>query len=195
MKALLKPEFPRAFRSPEEYESWRASLSEREARERERAVELLRGIPMRRYEGVAPAPWRGGLLHGPAGVGKTREAIARLLPTSRGIFYEAHEFIEDARALEMDRGTDLQERRNREAFRAAHFVLDDLGARRPTQFAEDATLRLVNHRWKERLETLVTSNMSPLEIAETWGDRIASRIAGFGAVEAMNGPDKRIPKP
>ncbi len=59
------------------------------------------------------------------------------------------------------------------------------------QFAEDAILKLVNHRWKERLETLVTSNLTPDLIAVYWGQRVASRIEGFGSAEETSGPDRR----
>jgi DNA replication protein DnaC len=188
---LLNPAVPAsAFKSEKEYDDWRRDVEDRKARTAAAEVAELRGIPTKRYEGVEARPWRGGLLYGPAGTGKTREAIARLLST-RGIFYEAAEFIEDARAIELDRATELQERRHREAFKTAHLVLDDLGARRPTQFAEDAVLRLVNHRWKERLETLVTSNLSPDEIVEAWCERIASRIEGFGKAAEISGRDRR----
>ncbi len=188
---LVNPETPTAvFKSEQDYDAWKASLESRNAMANASALADFRGIPTKRFEGVESSPWAGGLIYGPAGVGKTWTAISRLLSTN-GIFYEAAEFIEDARAHELDRQDDLQERRLRGALRTAHLVIDDLGARRPTQFAEDAILRLVNQRWKERLETLVTSNLSPAEIMETWGQRIASRIEGFGPVEKAAGKDRR----
>ncbi len=189
----IPPQAPKnsPYASAAEYAAYWEEKKRREEDEAKASAIRLRGIPIRRHDGVAPKPWRGGLLHGPAGVGKTREAIARLLSTPRGIFYEAAEFIEDARAMELDRADADQERRWREASRTEHLVFDDLGARRPTPFAEDAVLRLINDRWKSERETLVTSNLAPAEIMEIWGQRIASRIEGFGPVEILCGKDRR----
>ena len=171
---------------------WGDEQKERDEQAAEARLAKLQGIPQKRYQDVAPKPWQGGLIHGPSGVGKTREAVARARSLPRVIFYEATEFIEDARLIELDRADELQQKRHDWASAKEYLVLDDLGARRPTAFAEDAILRLVNHRWKEGLETLVTSNLAPAQIAEIWGERIASRIFGFGSVLTMAGPDRRI---
>lgn len=191
----LKPVIPHpgAFKDEADYDRWKAHLEEKKRRDDERSIELLRGIPTIRYEGVEAKTWHGGLLYGPAGVGKTREAIARLLSTPRGIFYSCAEFIEDARAEEMDEADELQERRLGAARTVAHLVLDDLGARRPTVFAQDRVLALVDYRWSRALETLVTSNLTPREIGEAWGERVLSRVLAFGVVERLTGSDRRRP--
>ena len=192
----LAPQIPAAapapFKDEAEYDAYWNAARERERQKMEAEELALRGIPMKRYAGVAPKPWAGGLLFGPAGVGKTREAIARLLSVRDGIFYEVAEYIEDCRAAEFDRLGEAGERRRRAAHSSAYLILDDLGARRPTQFAEDSVCALVNGRWKAQLETLVTSNLSPAKIAEFWGERIASRVLGFGPIEHMDGPDRRL---
>jgi hypothetical protein len=71
-------------------------------------------------------------------------------------------------------------------------VLDDLGARRPTDFAIDCAYRVIDRRWSRGQETLVTSNLSVEQVADQWDERIASRILGFGRAVKMDGQDWRV---
>lgn len=156
-------------------------------------VASLRGVPFRRFQDVTPKPWAGGLLFGQAGTGKTREAIARLLSTSAGVFVEALELVELARDVELDRAKAFTAERFALLFSAEFLVVDDLGSRRATEFAVEAVYRVVAHRWDRMLETLVTSNLDPTAIGEAWGERTMSRISAFGKIEKFSGRDWRKP--
>jgi DNA replication protein DnaC len=178
-----------------------ATYEKREAKRREREealmsgrLEPLRGLPLSRHPGVSPEPWEGGLLHGRAGVGKTRASVARLLsvPLPDGIFVDFIDYLDLAREIELERASDFVRRRWELIFRRKFLVIDDLGARRPTDFAIDSVYRIVDRRWNHQQETLVTSNLSVQEIADRWDERIASRIASFGRVVKMDGPDQRL---
>jgi len=151
----------------------------------------VRGIPSARFLGASPKPWKGGLMHGVPGVGKTHEAICRLLSTPAGVFVPARELIETAREIEFDREERLAGLRFERAYVAAHLVLDDLGTRRPTEFAVDAVSALIEHRWDCALETIVTTNLNPDALAEVWGDRVLSRMFGFGPIQKLEGKDRR----
>ena len=59
-------------------------------------------------------------------------------------------------------------------------VLDDLGTTRPTDFVMDVLPTLILARQEDAKKTLVTSNLSIVEIAKLYGERIASRIVSFG---------------
>jgi len=151
----------------------------------------VRGIPTTRFSSAEAKPWKGGLLFGLPGAGKTHEAICRLLSTPAGVFVPARELIETAREIEFDREERLAGLRFERAYVAAHLVLDDLGTRRPTEFAVDAVSALIEHRWDCALETIVTTNLEPQQIADLWGARVMSRISGFGKAENVKGPDRR----
>jgi hypothetical protein len=177
-------------------------------------LERIRGLPLSQHPGVSPEAWAPGLVHGPAGVGKTRRAVARLLsvPKNDAIFIDFMEFLELARKHEFDRSpdrgfdferaSDFDRERWAAVFKRRYLVLDDFGARRPTPFAVDCALQLLKARAPEQdittgikpspYETLVTSNLTYQEISELWDDRIASRIAGFGPPKWMEGPDWRM---
>ena len=71
-------------------------------------------------------------------------------------------------------------------------VLDDLGAERSTPFAEDKLLQIVNHRYEERLPTIITTSdrLSDIDAARP---RIASRLLDRMVVTVLQlqGPDYR----
>ena len=55
---------------------------------------------------------------------------------------------------------------------------------------------ILDRRYGECLETLITSNLTLEQLArhyESHGDRLASRIAGMGAVMVLKGKDRRLP--
>jgi hypothetical protein len=181
-----------------------AAIAEYEKREAERRaredelladrLERLRGLPVGRHPDLLPEPWEGGFLYGRAGVGKTRKAVARLLsvPRDSAIFVDFMEYVDLAREIDLDRASDFSRRRWEAIFKRSHVVLDDLGARRPTDFAIDCAYRVIDRRWSRGQQTLVTSNLSVEQVADQWDERIASRILGFGRAVKMDGIDWRV---
>lgn len=57
-------------------------------------------------------------------------------------------------------------------------ILDDLGAERPTEWARERLLTVINERYDNERSMLITSNASLKEIEVTLGARIRSRIEG-----------------
>lgn len=169
---------------------------------------LTRGrIPIEQHpHAVAVAEgWRPGYMHGQAGVGKTFEAICRGISLGKDTygaytcrFVTAADLIEAHRIL----GPGLKEATDQEALNARkiidaanhaqHLIIDDVGARRPTDYAIDILDEIVDRRNPHTHSTLVTSNLTPELLRSRWGDRIASRILGFGEVEEMVGRDRRV---
>jgi hypothetical protein len=73
-------------------------------------------------------------------------------------------------------------------------VLDDLGAEKVSDFVLQTLYDLLDRRYGECLETLITSNLSLEELAGHYlghGDRLASRIAGMGPTLVLRGKDRR----
>jgi hypothetical protein len=197
-----------------EYDRQQTERREREKAATDSYLERIRGLPLSQHPNVSPEPWGPGLLHGPAGVGKTRRAVARLLsvPKNEGVFIDFMEFLELARKLEFDRSPDRKSEFERMSdfdrerwdavFRRRYLVLDDFGARRRTDFAADCALQLLKARIPDedvttaiapaRYETLLTSNLTLQGIHEQWDERIRSRIAGLGPARWIEGPDWRM---
>jgi len=70
-------------------------------------------------------------------------------------------------------------------------VLDDLGAGSLSDCERRYTLELIDTRLNSMRPTIVTSNWNLEEISERMDDRVASRLAGFAALE-LAGKDRRI---
>lgn len=73
-------------------------------------------------------------------------------------------------------------------------ILDDLGAEKTTEFSLQTLYIILNRRYNEQLQTIITSNLTLDEVKDRLGDRIASRIAGMCSVLHMKGHDKRLTK-
>lgn len=70
--------------------------------------------------------------------------------------------------------------------------IDDVGTEKKTEFTEETLYHIINTRYENMLDTLFTSNLSPKELAERNGDRLASRIVGMCDVVELKGYDKRF---
>lgn len=71
-------------------------------------------------------------------------------------------------------------------------VLDDLGVEKTTEWALQTLYIILNNRYSNYMQTIITSNLSIEEISEKLGDRIASRIAGMCKIVKLTGKDRRI---
>jgi len=71
--------------------------------------------------------------------------------------------------------------------------LDDLGAERDLDFARSELDRLIRARHSVRLPTWITCNLAPDEIAERYGERIASRLRETNEIIHVSGSDRREP--
>jgi DNA replication protein DnaC len=71
-------------------------------------------------------------------------------------------------------------------------VLDDLGVEKTTDWALQTLYVILNNRYTNYRQTIITSNLTLEEIGNKLGDRIASRIAGMCSIIQMKGKDKRI---
>lgn len=70
-------------------------------------------------------------------------------------------------------------------------VLDDIGAERPTEWAQDRFAELVDYRYSNELPIILASNIPPSDWPESFGPRTASRLQGMTLTRELKGPDQR----
>lgn len=70
-------------------------------------------------------------------------------------------------------------------------LLDDLCASRATNFVEDTTYRLINHRYNHGLPLIATTNIRPKNLGESLGTRTSSRLKEMCQVIDFGTEDRR----
>lgn len=176
--------------------------------------------PQRRCQGAAararhragagrrphPRPGPGGpgiaegpslLIVGPTGTGKTYRAygaVRALLTRGVRLRREATTTADLYARLRPRPGHDAE--RNLQALaRSPLLLLDDLGAAKTSEWTEELTYRLINHRYEHLRPTLITTNLPTAELRTVLGDRIASRLAEMTERVILTGPDRRRSTP
>ncbi len=159
------------------------------ARARMKVDEYLEGWEENREAG------KGLYFCGGVGTGKTHLAVAvmnELIRRKRipSLFVTVPELLDNLRETYNKPGRNLDEWMD--AVQNAEFlVLDDLGSERTTEWVRERIFVIVNHRYREALPTVFTSNIGPKDLAEQLGERTASRIIAMCDWIALEGDDYR----
>mgnify|MGYP001590214423 CR=1 FL=1 len=142
-------------------------------------------------------PFGNLIINGSSGSGKTWTAIAaakRLIERGASAKYISvpwmFAFIRDQ--IGHDKNFQITEYVN-SLLRYDYLILDDLGAHRATDWAIE-TLYLILDQWEshEKKGLICTTNLSMDDVAKTFSDRIASRLAASCKLIKLDGDDKRI---
>ena len=145
--------------------------------------------------GIAEGP--SLLIAGPTGTGKTHQgygAVRALLTRGVRLRWEATTSADLHARLRPRAGHD-GERELQTLARCPLLLLDDLGAAKTSEWTEELTYRLINHRYEHMLPTLITTNLPTTELRTALGDRVASRIAEMTERVILTGPDRRRTAP
>lgn len=149
-------------------------------------VELFRADPS-----TAPSL----LINGPTGTGKTHQAHGALRAAVTAgqrprIAWRAITAPDLYAALRprqgVDTETEMQQWRN-----AGLLLLDDLGAAKSSEWTEEVTYRLIDHRYTHCLPSIFTTNVPTADLREHLGDRVASRLAEMCTRVTLTGADRR----
>ncbi|MFF4799916.1 ATP-binding protein [Streptomyces sp. NPDC001351] len=145
--------------------------------------------------GIAEGP--SLLIAGPTGTGKTYQAygaVRTLLSRGVRLRWEATTSADLHARLRPRAGHD-GERELQTLVRCPLLLLDDLGAAKTSEWTEELTYRLINHRYEHMLPTLITTNLPTAELRTALGDRVASRLAEMTERVILTGPDRRRTAP
>src|SRR3712207_121219 len=138
---------------------------------------------------------RGLYFCGGVGTGKTHLAVAvmnELITKKRvpSLFVTVPELLDNLRGAYNDPGRNLDEWMD--AVKNADFlVLDDLGSERPTEWVQERLFVIINHRYRDALPTVFTSNIGPENLPAQLGERTASRIIAMCEGVELEGTDYR----
>ena len=133
------------------------------------------------------------LLFGRPGLGKTHlsAAIAREV-SGKGfsvVYDTAGHIFERFEAQKF--GRDEAERDVERVLNCDLLILDDLGSEMTTSFVQSALYQIVNTRQMERRSTIISTNLTPGELARRYTPQIASRIEGEYTLLPFAGEDIR----
>ncbi|MFJ3924521.1 ATP-binding protein [Streptomyces sp. NPDC090022] len=141
--------------------------------------------------GIAEGP--SLLIVGPTGTGKTHQAygaVRSLLAAGVRLRWEAVTAADLYARLRPRPGLDA-ERELHTLARCPLLVLDDLGAAKGSEWTEELTYRLINHRYEYLRPTLLTTNLPIAKLRTALGDRVASRLSEMTHRVILDGPDRR----
>ena len=132
------------------------------------------------------------LIYGTTGTGKTflshciaKEALDKGLTV---IYLTAPEFMDIASDYEFKH----KDGPFRKVMESSLLIIDDLGTELINSFVISAVYRVVNERLLSERRTVISTNLFPSDLAESYNERVLSRIAGNYQFIRMTGPDLRL---
>lgn len=137
------------------------------------------------------------LLIGKTGTGKTHisTAIAReLIHKGYDVVYDSTQnVISDFEADRFKSGYGQYDMKSEKYLNCRLLIIDDLGTEFINAFTVSTLYNLINTRQNKGLPTIISTNLSPEELARKYEDRIYSRIIGAGTrVLPFEGRDLRV---
>lgn len=138
------------------------------------------------------------LLAGPTGTGKTHLAFAAL----RFAAEAGHKTLPWVATSTAALYGDLRPSAKRDSeavfgrvLAAPLLLLDDLGAAKTTEWTEEITYRLIDHRYNHCLPSIFTTNARAGQLTEILGDRTGSRLTEMCQKVVLEGTDRRRSAP
>lgn len=185
----------REFEQAEALERWRRRWQDSGIPEEFKRAKLSNCHPAARaYVDTFSDESKGLMISGEWGTTKTYTACAILIQLARKVtvrFIAMPDYVEECRGY----SSDLSRYRN-----VRVLCLDDMGKERPNEFAMEQIYRLIDYRWRERKQTIVTTNHTSKELLEHYAghsdgktaEAIMSRLSAMTVPLVLSGPDRRL---
>lgn len=123
-------------------------------------------------------------IYGDAGSGKTK--LASIIANERAYQMKPSLFVSIAETLETLREFNnptsrindgkTREEKLRKYASAKCLIADDIGAEKPTEWVIETLFKIFNRRYNDGLQNIATSNLSPADLEDHIGSRVARRI-------------------
>lgn len=168
-----------------------------EKTEQQKTAMTVLDIMANSQEGFRTASgWRGALLCGPTGTGKTmlaarcveragwvRDALYVYWPALLRAYKESYSKDDSGPSIVLE-----------PVLRCHLLILDDLaaGAQADTRSSIEVAEQIAEARTTGDQWTIVTTNLTPDQIGEQFSDRVASRLCNRLGVLPVTGPDRRV---
>lgn len=132
-------------------------------------------------------------LIGPTGTGKTHAAISAGYAAAAAAVHARYVSQLDYLRMLRPGGSDEPNRVRERYATTSLLILDDFGAETgdASQFVRQELLSLLDDRLSEGRRQIITTNAGAEELADTFGDRIMSRLRADAAVLKYAGEDRR----
>jgi len=138
------------------------------------------------------------LFYGTTGLGKTFlcNCIAKAL-LDKGeivVYHSAFKILEILEVNRFNKDVDDKEYYKLQynlLFESDLLIIDDLGTEMINSFSSSELFNVINSRLNARKSTIISTNLSPIQVQESYSERISSRV--FGQYNMLNfyGPDVR----
>lgn len=129
------------------------------------------------------------LLTGPVGVGKSALAVA----VARVLFLECSKTVAFTSGRSMLAALRPTGRRLAEFVDPDLLLLDDLGTEKSTEWSDEWLLSVIDERYTSCRPSVVTTNLTPAELADVVGRRVYDRLAEDSIRVNIGGKSRRRP--